>query len=205
MDLMLDIISRFPTAVYTVPLAVCLIFWLLTLLGIFDMDVFDIDMEGATDGLSGLTGLLTTFGLSGVPLTLSLSILFFIAWVSCLVSGVWLQPMLPEGNISLLVNSAILCITFILSVFLTGRIVKPLSPLFVTHEAPSNQSLVAQTCEITSMTVDEHFGQAKLEDGGAGLIISVRALETNTLTKGHKAMIYDYDAEKNIYFISTQN
>jgi hypothetical protein len=118
---------------------------------------------------------------------------------------VWLQPLLPEGIISVGVNSIVLCISFMLSVFLTGRIVQPLSSLFVTHEACSKQSLIAQSCEITSMTVDEQFGQAKLEDGGAGLIISVRAKQPNALTKGHKAMIYDYDAEKNVYFISTQN
>ena len=203
MDLMLEMISRFPTALYTVPLIVCLVFWLLTLLGLFDMEIFDLDVDGA-DSLGGLSGLLATFGLSDVPLTLALSILFFIAWVICLVSGVWLQPVLPEGNISLWINGAVLGISFIVSVFLTGRIVRFLDPFFVTHEARSKHSLIAQACEITSMSVDKDFGQAKLEDGGAGLIISVRALEPNTLTKGHKAMIYDYDADKNIYFISTQ-
>ncbi|MDD2759636.1 MAG: hypothetical protein PHH11_05020, partial [Methylomonas sp.] len=78
----------------------------------------------------------------------------------------------------------------------------PLSKVFVTHEARGNRSLLAKSCQITTMSVDENFGQAKVEDGGAGLIISVRATTPNDFTQGDSALIYDYDADKNLYFIS---
>lgn len=196
MQTVLTLISSFPTIVYSIPLAICLIFWLISLLGVFDFVEVDLDAEG------GLEGLLATFGLAGVPITLSLSLLFLIAWSLTLCSAAWLLPWLPHGVIFNAAGTAVLLFSFIISVYLTGKITRPLSKLFMTHEARSNSSLVAKYCEITSLTVDAQFGQAKVEDGGAGLIISVRAAAPNDFKKGDSALIYEYDSDKNIYFIS---
>jgi len=198
METVLIPISSFPTVVYTIPLGVCLVFWLLSLLGILAFLDVDIDSE------AGLAGLLATFGLAGVPITLSLSLLFLFAWSLCLFSAAWLLPWLPEGLVYNAAGSAVLILSFVFSVYLTGKITRPLSRLLVTHEARSNHSLVAKYCEITSLTVNGHFGQAKVEDGGAGLIISVRADTPNDFKKGDSALIYEYDPDKNIYFISKQ-
>lgn len=199
METVLTLISGFPTVVYTIPLAICLVFWLFSLLGVFDFLDVDIDSE------AGLAGLLATFGLAGVPITLSLSLLFLFAWSLSLFSTAWLLPWLPAGLVYNAAGAAALVISFIFSVYLTGKITRPLSRLFVTHEARSNRSLVAKYCEITSLTVNEQFGQAKVEDGGAGLIISIRAATPNGFKKGDSALIYEYDPDKNLYFISKQD
>lgn len=199
METVLTLISSFPTVVYTIPLAICLVFWLFSLLGVFDFLDVDIDSE------AGLAGLLATFGLAGVPITLSLSLLFLFAWSLSLFSTAWLLPWLPAGLVYNAAGAAALVISFIFSVYLTGKITRPLSRLFVTHEARSNRSLVAKYCEITSLTVNEQFGQAKVEDGGAGLIISIRAAAPNNFKKGDRALIYEYDPDKNLYFISKQD
>ncbi|WP_020160134.1 hypothetical protein [Methylobacter marinus] len=199
METVLTLISSFPTVVYTIPLAICLVFWLFSLLGVFDFLDVDIDSE------AGLAGLLATFGLAGVPITLSLSLLFLFAWSLSLFSTAWLLPWLPAGLVYNAAGAAALVISLIFSVYLTGKITRPLSRLFVTHEARSNRSLVAKYCEITSLTVNEQFGQAKVEDGGAGLIISIRAAAPNDFKKGDRALIYEYDPDKNLYFISKQD
>jgi hypothetical protein len=201
METVLTLISSFPTVVYTIPLAVCLIFWLFGLLGVFDFDFLDVDLDSDV----GIAGLLATFGLAGVPITLSLSLLFLFAWSLSLFSAAWLLPWLPEGFLYYAAGTVVLILGFIFSVYLTGKITKPLSKLFITHEARSNRSLVAHHCEITSLTVNERFGQAKVEDGGAGLIISVRAETPNDFKKGDSALIYEYDPDKNLYFISKQD
>jgi len=199
METVLTPISSFPTVVYTIPLAICLVFWLFSLLGVFDFLDVDIDSE------AGLAGLLATFGLAGVPITLSLSLLFLFAWSLSLFSAAWLLPWLPEGLVYNAAGAAVLVISFVFSVYLTGKITRPLSRLFVMHEARSNRSLMAKYCEITSLTVNEQFGQAKVEDGGAGLIISIRAATPNDFKKGDSALIYEYDPDKNLYFISKQD
>ncbi|MCQ8104022.1 hypothetical protein NP590_07895 [Methylomonas sp. SURF-2] len=196
METVFTLIGSFPTVVYTIPLGICLVFWLFSLLGVFDVIEVDIDSE------TGLAGLMATFGLAGVPITLSFSLLFLFAWSLSLCSDAWLLSLLPAGMLHHLAGVAVLILSLVLAVYLTGKITRPLSKLFVTHEARSNRSLLAKSCQITSMSVDENFGQAKVEDGGAGLIISVRATTPNDFTQGDSALIYDYDADKNLYFIS---
>lgn len=198
-----DTIIIFPVVVYTIPLGVCLFFWLFSLIGVFDLDVFDVDIDTDAD----VPGLLATFGFAGVPITLSLSILFFFAWTLSLFATTWLIPSLNiAGELVLFIAGfGVLIVSFIVAVLLTGKITRPLSKLFVTHEAKSNYSLVSKTCIISSLKVNETFGQAKMEDGGAGLIIAVRADTPNLLKKGDEALIYEYDHEKNIYFILKQN
>ncbi len=198
MDTLLNNIISFPTVIYSIPLAVCLIFWLVGIIGVFDPDFLDIDI----DADAGFAGLLATFGLAGVPITLSMSLLFFYAWSLSLSSATWLLPILPAGIFYYAISSVVVLLSFILAVLITGKITRPLSRLFVTHEARSNRSLTGQYCVITSLTVNEHFGQAKVDDGGAGLIISVRSEQGNTLTKGDKALIYEYDPQQNLYYIS---
>lgn len=201
METLIPLISSFPTVIYTVPLIICLILWFFSLLGIFDFDAFDADI----DADAGLSGLLATFGLAGVPITLSSSLLFLFAWASSLFSSAWLLPLIRNYQLWLTASIFVVLCSFILAVFITGKITKPLSKIFIVHEARSNRSLVSKTCVITSMRVDQNFGQAKVEDGGAGLIISVRSEQPNQLTKGDHALIYEYDAGKNIYFIIEQD
>ncbi|MGR8929947.1 MAG: hypothetical protein ACU836_04840 [Gammaproteobacteria bacterium] len=197
METVLTLISSFPTVVFTIPLGVCLLFWLVSLLGVFDFLDFDVDSE------AGFAGLLATFGLAGVPITLSFSLLFLFAWTFSLCSDAWLLlPWLPQGLVHDVAGGGMLIVSFILAVFITGKITRPLSKLFVTHEARSNRSLLAKVCQISSMSVNENFGQAKVEDGGAGLIISVRAPTPNDFKRGDTALIYEYDPDKNLYFIS---
>ncbi|WP_031433718.1 OB-fold-containig protein [Methylomarinum vadi] len=198
MDSVLEHIVSFPTVVYTVPLTVCLIFWIVGIIGLFDPDFLDVDIDADT----GFPGLLATFGLAGVPITLSLSLLFFFAWALCLSGVTWLLPLLPIGFILQLAGIAVLLLSFVLAVIITGKITRPLSRLFVTHEARSNRSLLGQSCVVTSQTVSEDFGQARVEDGGASLVISVRSDGEDMLKHGDKALIYDYEAEQNVYYIS---
>lgn len=203
MAMLLDTISVFPVVIYTVPLGICLVFWLFSLLGLFDLDFLDLDLDADV----GVAGLLATFGLAGVPITLSLSILFFFAWSLSLFATIWLLPLFDIAGqfILLIAGAVVLILSFIIAVFFTGKITRPLSKLFVTHEAQSNYSLVSKTCVVSSLKVTESFGQAKLDDGGAGLILSVRADMPNLLKKGDKALIYEYDNQKNIYFILKQD
>ncbi len=200
METVFNHVISFPTVIFSVPLTICLIFWFISLLGLTDIEVVELDLDA--EGGEGLAGLLATFGLTGVPITLSTSLLFFFAWGLCLMGATWLLPLIPGQWIMIGVGLALILLSFTLAVFITGRITRPLSRVFVVHEARSNNSLPGQQCTITSMKVTADFGQAKVEDGGAGLIISVRCETGDTFNKGDQALIYQYDSDKNIYHIA---
>ena len=95
MDPFYQNISSFPTLIYTILLVVCVIYWAGAVLGLVDLDILDLDFDGfdASGGDVGadsphstpdvLAGLLLRFGLVGVPVTISVSILVLIGWLLC--------------------------------------------------------------------------------------------------------------------------
>ncbi len=52
------------------------------------------------------------------------------------------------------------------------------------------------------MRVDGEFGQAEIEDGGAGLLVQVRSEEPNSLTRGSHALVFEYDNAEGVYHIT---
>ena len=79
--------------------------------------------------------------------------------------------------------------------------VKPLKPLFYIHKARAKAEWVGSVCIIRTGTVAASFGQAEIDDGGAGLLLDVRCLEPNGLRRGSPALIYDYDATREVYLV----
>ena len=79
----ISVITGFPTVVFTVILGLVFLYWMLAIIGAVDIDVLDIDVDIETDASSvgGLTGLLSTLGLSGPPITVILSILVVFSWL----------------------------------------------------------------------------------------------------------------------------
>ncbi len=65
----------------------------------------------------------------------------------------------------------------------------------------TQDALVGQECLITTLEVTETFGQASFNDGGAGLILSVRCPSPNKLERGQAARIVSYNASAGTYEI----
>ena len=104
MDDFLVNISSFPTVIYTTSLVVVVGYWLLAFTGTFDLDAFEvgveIDIEAGVDGdvsdIGRVAGLLTTLGLTGVPITIVISLLLLNAWIICYFVSL-LIPTLPQS------------------------------------------------------------------------------------------------------------
>ena len=62
-------------------------------------------------------------------------------------------------------------------------------------------ALVGKECKISTLLVNSAFGQAVVEDGGPGLIISVRCAEPNPLQKGDAARIVAFHPGGDTYEI----
>lgn len=202
----LDIISSFPTSIYTVILGVLLVFWIFAILGAVDFDIFspdadvDIDLDLDVDAeMPGFLGLLHTLGLTGVPVTIVFSLLIFIAWILTYLASVYILPWVPTALLFWLAGSAVLVVSFAVAIPITARAIRPLKPVFRTHNASSNQDYVGYACKVTSLEVKEDFGQGFIEDGGAGLNVRIRAQTPNAFTKGDIVKIVSYDADNNTY------
>jgi len=240
----LQAVVSFPTVVFSVLMIPVILYWLLVILGAFDLDVLDSlfagageVLDGALEGLGGEAvdgaleglgdgleldadvdadldadadagdghsgGVLGLLGLGGVPLTVSLSILIFAAWILSilgmeLVGGAgwtYFQGVLGAALVMVL---ALAC-----SVVLTSRIIRPLRPLFATTTATEHRQLVAKRCTVTTQRVDANFGQAEVLDAeGASLIVQVRNPDPNPLTRGSRGLLYDYDPVRGTFLVA---
>lgn len=209
-------ILSLPTGIYTVLLTVATTYWLAVILGGMDIDILGggpIDgIDGAADALDGgdldldagdggFLGLLSTVGLRGVPLTFSLSVLILWSWALCFLGMHYLAPIAPAALPVWLVSLVVLVASFLLGVLGASVSVRPFQRVFKTHQAPTKLAFIGRPCTITTATVDAKFGQAFCEDGGAGLVISVRYEGKSAPRKGQRALLVDYDPARDVFTV----
>jgi hypothetical protein len=202
-----QLLSSFPTAIPTVLLAVLLIYWLLSIIGIVDLgDGIDMDLDldaghAAHDApdLHTLAGYVVALGLGGVPLSVVASVLVFFIWLFTALAHQYLIAVLPDGTLRVLAGIAVLILSTGLSIPITARVLKPMRGLFVKHSARTNESLVGQDCRIVTQHVDKRFGRAEVDGHGAAINIRVWADVPNDLAKHSRAIIVAYDAASGQY------
>lgn len=201
-----DAATRFPTAILTALLLAMLAYWLLAAIGLVDVDDggLGLDMDMDVDGLDvgTVASYLVAFGLSGVPISVVVSLILLISWTLCCLAAMWLIPLIPGAWLETAAGVGALVVSFAISLPITAVALRPLRGLFVTHGARSNASLVGESCKVLSQHVDESFGRAEVNTRGASLNIKVWAHVPNTLVRGRTARILDYDADKSSYLIA---
>ena len=212
---------QFPTVVFTIALGIALVYWLFVLLGALDIDLFggehadvgggdgvdvgghdaggghDVDADADGDVDADGAGLWHTLGLGSVPLTISISTIVLVAYVTCLLvmhyavagSGIgWLPPVL-------------LPVVLLVAMPIAGVLVRPLAPIFEVHEGRSRNQYIGHVCTVLTGPVDEKFGDATIDDGGTRLIVQVRSDSKGTLERGDKALIIEFDNERQAYLV----
>lgn len=206
----LQAVTSYPTAVFTTLLGVALVYWLLALVGMVDMDhglhAHDgSDLVHDVHDLGTLASYVVAFGLHGVPFSIALSVLALVAWTLSAVGSMWLLPLLPGTGPHYAAGTILGVGSLSVAVPLTSRLVRPLRRLFVTHTAIHNASLVGQTCRVLTQTVDERNGRAEVPQRGANLNIRVWARTPNTLARGATARIVAYEEQAARYLIEAES
>lgn len=177
----------FPTVVFTALLVLFLVYALLTLIGAADIDWLD-----SLD--SPIEGALNFLGIAGVPVAIFGSFATIFAWLASFAAMQFL-PGNPLVKIAVGVGAALVGLR------VGSWAVFPLRKVFATQSGPERKSIVGRICTIRSLAVDDAKGSAEVEDGGAGFIAEVRCFRENALTRGSKAIVYDYDAKEGIYHV----
>ncbi len=214
MDEFLVNISSFPTIIYTTSLVVVVGYWLLALTGTFDLDAFDVgvdidfevDVDGDVSDIGRVAGLLTTLGLTGVPITIVISLLLLNAWIICYFVSL-LVPSMPEfiSIVQATINIGIAIASFMVSILTTAMMIKPLKGLFKTiNQAPKSKSLLGSTCRIRSSRADHDFGEAECQHEGASLIVKVRTTGNQTFTTGDSVVLIKHNIENDFFNVVSE-
>lgn len=200
----------YPTAVYTVLLGVVVVYWLMAVVGVVDFESsgIDIDVDMHTDGqiddLGVLASYVVGFGLNGVPFSIVVSLIVLVSWTLSCLAGMWLLAWVPTLLFKAVAGTVVLVASFLVSIPVTARVVRPMRGLFVSHTAIGNAALVGLSCKVLTQAVNEKLGRAEVARRGASINIRVWAPTPNTLGRGDSALIVEYDEAGGRYLIESE-
>jgi hypothetical protein len=179
----------YPAVLFTFLLAAVVIYWLLVLLGTLEVEIGDLDLG---DGL----------GLGGVPATVTASVLTVVGWFVSLVGTVMMEGVLT-GVLRIAVGIGVIIGALTAGVFVAAQVARPLRKLYVTGGEASRGDFVGRECVIRTGTVTGDFGQAEVTaQDGSSAIVQVRQTGEHALTHGSHALIFDYDADGEFFWVA---
>ena len=199
-------VTSFPTVIYTVLLIVCALYWVVAVAGIVDLEILDIDMDGDIDAADsdsiqeGIAGLLHRLGLAGVPLTIVVTLISIVGWLLCYYSTFFGATLVPNfWPIKLVVGLIVFLVATYIAILVTAQLIKPLRTMFKKLDYDETKYILGQVVIVRSGLVDQKRGEAELDDGGAGLILNIRATGDDTFSKGDEVVVVEYIEESNLY------
>jgi len=206
MESLFQVASTFPTLTFSIFLGIVVVYWIVGLLGIVDLDLggdVDVDVDADVGSSAGaLTGLFLTFGLTGVPFTLVISIVILLCWLISFYTQFYLLGWLSDGWLFYVVGLVVNCLTFIVSLPIAAVFIKPLKGMFKSVETTSSQGLIGRDAVVATGSVSETFGQAKLFNDGAELLLDVRCSPDVELKQGDKVLLIEYHQENHAYIVA---
>jgi hypothetical protein len=223
MSELVDASLQFPTVVFTIGFGITLVYWVFVLIGALDIDLLghghadfgdaaghaDVGDaaghdagdggdagDGDHDADTGGGGLWHALGLGTVPLTISVSFILLAGWVTSLLV---MHYALPEAADWL--RGVMLLAVLFAALIIAAVLVRPLAPVFRVREGKSNADYVGHTCTINTGSVDDKFGDAKINDNGSVLIIQVRCDGAQKLSCGDTALVLEFDPERQAFLV----
>ncbi|MEM1029614.1 MAG: glycine zipper family protein [Myxococcota bacterium] len=160
----------------------------------------DADALDAIDGADGAAGLLHALKLRRAPITVTFSFIALFGFIFSYLAMAYLGPLVGALLPVWAFGSAVLVAAFALSLPLTSLATKPLEPIFKPVSAKGRRDYVGAVVQVRTGRVDDGFGQADLMDEGSHLVVPVR-IDVSTLKRGDRALIIDYDAEREAYVV----
>jgi hypothetical protein len=222
MNEFLSVATSFPTAVYTVLLLVVTVHWLLAALGILEVDTVDGLMP---DGFGGhgighdlghgighahgahhhdadpgnAGGVLMKFGLHGVPVMVVFTIIAIVGWAFCYFIDLLLLSDMAPGPLSLAADTATAAGGLLLSIPVARIVLAPVRRMLRRFEPVSQRPMLGRYAEVRSPEITTTHGQAWIDDGGAGLILQVRADVSGQFVRGDRVVLIEYLEQQNAY------
>lgn len=199
-------VFSFPTLPYTVGLMLCMAFWLVSSLGVLDIDALDLDPDAAQGGPNALAALLVRTGLHGVPVTVVLTLLSLIGWCISYFAVHFAGSLMPsDGIMRYVAGTPVLLASFVAAVGCTRLAVRPLRRLFARSGEVTARQMLGRTAIVRTSKVSTTFGEATLDDGGAGLILKIRAAGDASHELGDRVVLLDFDEDANVYHVISES
>jgi hypothetical protein len=168
----------FPGVCFGLLLVVVLAYWLLIAFGVLDV-------------------------MFGLVAAVAISLFVALAWFAALAGTVLLHRADLSGTLP---ATGVPAAAVLISALLTRLLMHPLRRVFTEEHVPTRQDFVGRMCVIRTGRVDLAFGQAQVRAAdGSAAVIQVRQQrnrdEEAALKAGSTALIFDYDADGEFFWV----
>ena len=120
--------------------------------------------------------------------------------ILCYYSSYYLAPILNTSLIiKYLAGVAIFLVATYVSAIITGQIIKPIRTFFTKLDVDEVKHVLGQTVVVRSAVVTKEKGEAFMNDGGAGILLNIRATGDDEFKKGDEVVLIEQLNEQNIY------
>jgi hypothetical protein len=209
----LNILTLYPSGLFLVFLCLFVIYWIFSVIGgldqSFGMD-FDGDIDIETSGV--FSSLMVSYGLSKVPLSIGLTITSFIGFVISSLLQLNVLGMFfnysaefnPYDLVYIGASTIVVVVSLFASLWLAGKFVKPLIPLFDDSEKNMDIDYIGLEAKVRSSKVSDTFGEILLVDGFNEHILTVCSSEEG-IVKNDQVVIISYDEKIKRYLVQKIN
>jgi hypothetical protein len=198
-DGFVEVIVTFPAVIFTAMLAFSLAWWLVSVLA-GGLDVDGVDGDGVDgDGDSG-GRVAEVIGTPGLPMSISLTIISFGAWVVAIALTAAARAADVSGPLLVAGGAIAIAVSLFAGVRLARVVATPLAPLFVTLPAPSVDDAIGSLARVRSIVVDDNAGEVLVTTGPARSTV-LRARAEQTFHSGDIVHVVDRD-DDGIYVVT---
>ena len=200
-------ISLYPTVIFTGLVMFVTLYWVVSLLGMTDMDTVEVGESGSDvtnlTSTGFFTGLMLKFGLYGVPLIIILSLISLIGWVLSYLYTSFLHQYFDSGLLYYVFGTGALIFVLVISMWLTGIIISPIRKNIANIPKRNAANNLGKVAIVRTLSVTDKHGEAELNDGGAGLILKIRSdTDESLLKQGDEVMLVEYLEAANTYRVT---
>ncbi len=191
---------------FTIFLGLLLLYWIAVIIGAADLEFFDaewmpdLDVEDAGGFMDSMLQLL---GIGEIPIMVLISVMALSGWCFSILANY-----LFNSSQSLLIGAGLLIPNLFASLFITGSFARLVSKIFLgsgDKDEKEDQKIVFRVGIVTTGEVNSSFGQIQIQTKGAPITINARTSGDLVLNKGDKALVYEEDKDKGIYFVEKFN
>lgn len=201
MNAFLQTALTLPTLAYSIVLAACVLYWLLAATGLVDTDGLDGLLGGDGDSeadASGVAAMVAKLGLAGVPVMIVFTVFAFIGWLGTYFVHLLVLQHLPD-TLRVLVGIGVAVAMLLPGAFATSLLLRPLSRLLLRLRPPMEPSILGRTAIVSTPSVAADYGQATMDDGGAGLVLQIRHPDPQRFKRGDRVVLIEYLDQQHAY------
>ena len=195
---------------WSLMLLLVLLYWVIAVAGIVDLDFMGVDLEvdadvdmdadiDANPGGGAFVGVMEFIHLGSLPLMVVVSGLVICAWSMALVGNFYLNSS-NSGVIGFALSSAVAIPGLVIS----SLALWPVATFYkrLEDKTDGNLTMIGRTCRVRSDRVDTLFGQAEVSTPEGPLVVNVRlASESEPLQSGDVALIISEDSQQMLYTV----